>query len=107
MAEEGVTRLQLGTFFELYSLPDEWCLRLKKQADDFGVTIDSIFTAHQMGGCRMTHDPSSRVVGTDHRVEGFENLYVVDGSVLPTSLGVNPSETIYALAHRAVEPVAG
>ncbi len=73
----------------------------------YGALKHSIFTAHQMGGCRMTHDPSSRVVGTDHRVEGFENLYVVDGSVLPTSLGVNPSETIYALAHRAVEPVAG
>jgi choline dehydrogenase-like flavoprotein len=72
----------------------------------YGALKHSIFTAHQMGGCRMTHDPTTRVVDTEHRVEGFENLYVVDGSVLPTSLGVNPSETIYALAHRAVDCIA-
>ena len=41
-----MTSLQLGSFFELYQLPDEYFIRLKKQADDFGITIDSLFTAH-------------------------------------------------------------
>ena len=68
--------------------------RLDERA--YGAFETSIFTAHQMGGCSF-----GAVVDTDHRVYGFENLFVVDGSVLPTGLGVNPSETIYALAHRA------
>lgn len=67
----------------------------------YGPLAHSIFTAHQMGGCRMSADPKDGVVGTDHRVRGQDNLFVIDGSVLPTALGVNPSHTIYALAHRA------
>jgi len=67
----------------------------------YGAHEHAIFTAHQMGGCAMGPDPASSVVGTDHRLHGVDNLFVVDGSVLPTALGVNPSETIYGLAHRA------
>ena len=51
MAETGVTSLQLGSFFEMYQLPDEWFIRLRKQADDHGISIDSCFTAHrELGG---------------------------------------------------------
>ena len=67
----------------------------------YGAGEHGIFSAHQMGGCCMGGDPERSVVDTDHRVRGFKNLFVVDGSVLPTALGVNPSETIYGLAHRA------
>ena len=67
----------------------------------YGAHHHNIFTAHQMGGCAMGPDPAQSVVGTDHRFHGVPNLFVVDGSVLPTALGVNPSETIYGLAHRA------
>jgi hypothetical protein len=56
------------------------------------------FTAHQMGGCRMGSDPSRSVVDGKLRHHVIENLYVVDGSVFPTSLGVNPMESIYGLA---------
>ena len=49
----------------------------------------------------MSAAPTEGVVGPDHRVYGHDNLFVIDGSVLPTALGVNPSHTIYALAHRA------
>ena len=73
---------------------------------DYGTLRHSIFSAHQMGGCRMDSDPAKGVVTPDYKVNGFENLYVVDGSVLPTALGVNPSETIYGLAHRAVSLVS-
>lgn len=69
-------------------------------AAPYGALEHGIFSAHQMGGCTMTGDGSG-VVDPRHRVEGSDNLFVVDGSVLPTSLGVNPSETIYGLAHRA------
>lgn len=88
-------------------------IELRSEADlskleeaPYGALEHSIFTAHQMGGCRMHSDDTQGVVTPDHKVVGFDNLYVVDGSVLPTSLGVNPSETIYGLAHRAVDLLA-
>ncbi|TVQ91555.1 MAG: GMC family oxidoreductase [Deltaproteobacteria bacterium] len=71
------------------------------EAAPYGALEHVIFSAHQMGGCTMGSDPSRSVVDTQHKLRGLDNLYVVDGSVLPTSLGVNPSETVYALAHRA------
>ena len=51
LAEEGIHYAQLGTFHEIYSLPDRYFLNLKKQAEDFGVVIHSVFCAHrEMGG---------------------------------------------------------
>jgi choline dehydrogenase-like flavoprotein len=60
-----------------------------------------VATAHQMGGCRMGKDPSTSVVDPRLRYHGLDNLFVVDGSVLPTSLGVNPQETIFGIARWA------
>ena len=57
-----------------------------------------IFTAHQMGGCAMGDDAKTSVVrSADLRHHELQNLYVMDGSVFPTSLGVNPQESIYGL----------
>lgn len=56
--------------------------------------------AHQCGSMRMGADPRSAAVDADCRVFGAPNLFVVDGSVLPTSLGVGPSLTIVANALR-------
>lgn len=72
----------------------------------YGALEHAIFTAHQMGGCPFGADPKTSVVDMEHRVRGMDNLFVVDGSVLPTGLGVNPSLTLYGLAHRAVDFVA-
>jgi choline dehydrogenase-like flavoprotein len=58
-----------------------------------------VFTAHQMGGCNMGADPARSVVTPELRYRGLDNLFVVDGSVLPTALGVNPQETIFGLSH--------
>ena len=76
----------------------------KLDAAAYGAHEHGIFTAHQMGGCGMGPDG---VVDSEHRFRGIDNLFVVDGSVLPTALGVNPSQTIYGLAHRARAFVAG
>lgn len=57
--------------------------------------------AHPLGTCRMAADASEGVVDFDHRVFGTDNLHVVDGSTVPTSLGVNPQMTIMAMALRA------
>ncbi len=56
--------------------------------------------AHQCGTLRFGRDPASAVVDADCRWFGRPNLYVVDGSVLPVSLGVGPSLTIMANALR-------
>jgi choline dehydrogenase-like flavoprotein len=58
-------------------------------------------TGHPQGGNAMSRDPAKGVVGPDFRVHGYEDLYVCDASVFPTSLTVNPQLTVMALAHLA------
>jgi choline dehydrogenase-like flavoprotein len=58
-----------------------------------------VFTAHQMGGCGMSDNAKKGVVRSeDARHHQVENLYVIDGSLFPTSLGVNPQLSIYGLS---------
>lgn len=66
----------------------------------------AVFSAHQMGGCWMGGDPRTSVVDADLRHHDLANLYVMDGSVFPTSLGVNPQLSIYGLVHRAATRLA-
>jgi cholesterol oxidase len=60
-------------------------------------------TAHILGGAIIADDASQGVVDSDHRVFGYQGLRVMDGSVVPSNLGVNPSLTITALAERAMQ----
>lgn len=57
-------------------------------------------TAHVLGGAAMGRDASEGVVDARHEVFGHPGLYVMDASVIPANLGVNPSLTITALAER-------
>lgn len=57
-------------------------------------------TAHACGTLVCGADPERSVVDGSGRVHGLENLYVVDGSVLPRASRVNPALTIYAWALR-------
>jgi hypothetical protein len=59
-------------------------------------------TVHNQGGCRMSVKPEYGVTTPDGAVWGCEGLYVLDGSVLCSSVGVNPSATITAIAERNV-----
>jgi choline dehydrogenase-like flavoprotein len=64
--------------------------------------------SHALGTVRMGDDPLSAPLDATGRYRGLENLYVMDGSALPTSGGVNPSLTIAANALRcASHLVAG
>jgi choline dehydrogenase-like flavoprotein len=62
------------------------------------LTIDRY--AHLVGGARMGFSPDDSVVDSSHRVWGIDNLFVVDGSVMPTQGSANPALTIMALADR-------
>jgi cholesterol oxidase len=62
-------------------------------------------TAHILGGSPMGLSPEQGVVDTQCRAFGYENLFVVDGSIIPANLGVNPSLTITAMAEYAMSHV--
>ncbi len=55
-------------------------------------------SAHPQGGVALSDDPDIGAVDRDFALRGFENLFVCDASVFPTSVGVNPIETILGLA---------
>jgi len=65
--------------------------------------LGKFITVHPLGGCPMADDPHAGVVDEHGKVHGYDGLYVLDGSIVPTALGVNPSKTIAALAERGVE----
>jgi choline dehydrogenase-like flavoprotein len=62
---------------------------------------------HPLGTCRMGASPTDSVVGPDGFVHGAEGVIVADGSIVPSSLGVNPQITIMALATRIAYGVLG
>ena len=65
--------------------------------------LGKFITVHPLGGCPMSDDPARGVVDQWGAVHGYDGLYVLDGSIVPTAIGVNPSKTIAALAERGVE----
>jgi cholesterol oxidase len=74
-------------------------------------TTEALFntptTAHIMGGAVMGDSAETGVIDAEHRVFGYENLLVCDGSVIPANLGVNPSLTITAMAEYAMSRLPG
>jgi choline dehydrogenase-like flavoprotein len=61
------------------------------------------YVAHPLGGCRMADSADLGVVDDRGAVHGYEGLYCIDSSIIPTSLGVNPSLTIAAVSERCAE----
>ncbi len=86
VTEEIARRVEAEPFFAL----DTW-------------PLSGYITVHPLGGCPMADDRQRGVVDDAGKVHGYEGLYVLDGSIVPTALGVNPSKTIAALAERGVE----
>lgn len=58
----------------------------------------ALFTAHVNGTCRLGTDPATSGADPDGQVHGVPGVYVLDGSLLPTGLGVNPQATIMAIS---------
>jgi cholesterol oxidase len=62
-------------------------------------------TAHILGGCPVAKTVQQGVVDENLAVHNYPGLYVVDASVMPGNLGVNPSLTITALAEYAMSKI--
>lgn len=82
---------------------------------DSPVVPNATFTVHPLGGCCMADDVSLGVVNDigqvfdpngANKTAVYPGLYVLDGSIVPTSLGANPLLTITALAERAMAILA-
>ena len=117
MEEEGIRNLQLGSFFELYQLPDAWFRDLRRQAEDHGVAITSVFTAHrELGGFFRDDGPGWAQAAR----RSFERLIEAaallgascvgsnPGAVLRDRMGTKPSGVEVYLEHfRALQAYAG
>ncbi len=66
----------------------------------------ALFTAHQMGSCRMGADPAENVADTRGELHDTRGVWIGDASAFPTASGTNPMISIMALAHRTAEAIA-
>ena len=107
MLESGAECIMPATFayHELRTLEDLARLELGQLVQD--ATDISVNTGHPQGGNPISRDPSVGVVDEQLRVHSFENLRVIDASVFPTSITVNPQLTVMALAHYAAREMVG
>jgi choline dehydrogenase-like flavoprotein len=65
----------------------------------------TLFSAHQMGTCRMGSEPRTAVCDAGGAVYGVRGLFVADASAFPASSGVNPMITIMALSHHTAQSI--
>jgi choline dehydrogenase-like flavoprotein len=91
----------------LHASPLLWERSGSEPIDAFCARIDAaptapnrlpLFSAHQMGTCRMGSDPAAAVCDARGAVFGIDGAYVADASLFPASSGVNPMVTIMTLA---------
>jgi choline dehydrogenase-like flavoprotein len=65
-----------------------------------------LMASHLFGTACAGRDPATSVVGPDLQTHDVRDLYVMDASVFPTNLGVNPQHSIMAIVYRAAEKLA-
>lgn len=90
LREEGIHHVQIGTFFEIYQLPDDFFLGLKQKAQDYDIAISSIFTAHRELGGFFRTEPGFMTVAR----RNFERLIEVGSLLGVTSVGSNPGAVL-------------
>jgi len=66
----------------------------------------AVFSAHQMGTCRMGSDPSTSVANPFGELHDTNGVWIGDGSAFPTPSGTNPMISIMALARRTAFAIA-
>src|SRR5438876_5677845 len=68
-----------------------------------GPRFTGVGSSHDMGSCRMGHDPSTSVVNGELAVHDTPGLYVLGSAVCPSCPGINPTLTLWALCVRAAD----
>ncbi|MFN2400284.1 MAG: GMC family oxidoreductase N-terminal domain-containing protein [Gemmatimonadaceae bacterium] len=92
----GASEVRTGHSVPLRIRTDVDILRLHDA--QYGANQLCLFSAHVNGTCRIGTNPRTSGCGPNGERHGVKGLYVADGSLLPTAPGVNPQETIMALA---------
>ncbi len=64
-----------------------------------------LFSAHQMGTCRLGGDPKTSVADPSGQVHGVQGLFIADASGFPTASGVNPMISTMGLAYHVAQRV--
>jgi choline dehydrogenase-like flavoprotein len=102
---EAAARIQLAAGADEVATLHTPTIRLASERDlprlreaSYAPNRVTLLSAHVNGTCRMGVHPSISGTTPEGERHGVRGLYVLDGSLLPTSLGVNPQETIMALA---------
>jgi choline dehydrogenase-like flavoprotein len=100
----GAQKVMPSTFqYYEFGSPEELAGLRDLVRDASDITIG---TGHPQGGNAVSKRPERGVVDPQFRVWGYDNLFVCDASVFPSSIGVNPQLTVMALAHYATPFVA-
>lgn len=92
---------------ESIKLTKEYSKAIKGVSTSFALeTLAGIpSTAHVLGGAVMGKDINSGVIDKNNRVFGYDNMLVIDGSMISANPGVNPSLSITAIAERAMAEI--
>lgn len=75
------------------------------QVKPWAIEVAESVTAHPLGSARIGDNPTTSALTDTHELRGHPGLFITDGSAVPTSLTVNPSLTIAALAERATPTI--
>ncbi|MCX6362413.1 MAG: ribulose-phosphate 3-epimerase [Armatimonadetes bacterium] len=102
LAEEGVQRVQLGTFPEIYLLPDDWFRTLRAEAEELGLTIGSVFTAHRELGGFFREEAG----WPETARRSFERLIEVAALVGASAVGSNPGAIVRDRMHHKAPGIA-
>ena len=105
MFEAGAREVWPGIYGlpSILTRPDQVRLIEEAPADS---RLFSMITTHLFGAARMGLDPATSAVGADFQSHEARGLWVVDSSVFPTNLGVNPQHSIMAMSRLAATRIA-
>ena len=86
---------------------DSQFVRYLRRVEDAGLAPSdfSLFSAHQMSSCRISATPRQGAVKPNGETYEVKNLFVADGSALPTATGVNPMISIMGLSHYLAQQI--